>query len=165
MGCFSRLPFGASTLRHYINASRVLLPNNRNIFIMTDDGLWLHSQIHLLTNHSTHSHSHAHTTPTSASDASVHTSSASGSRGQALHVRIDDWDIFAFVAAPSHRDKSATASVEFWASIQLAQQCEAFAGHFSSSSTLIVHRAMCFRHAHSNFLKCPPAFDIGAQNL
>ena len=28
-GCFSRAPFGALTLDHFLNASRVLLPNNR----------------------------------------------------------------------------------------------------------------------------------------
>eukprot|EP01036_Dinobryon_divergens_P025313 gene25313-33844_t len=44
MGCNKPMPFGAATLDHYLNASRLLLSGNRNVFVMTDDPQWLQSE-------------------------------------------------------------------------------------------------------------------------
>ena len=57
------------------------------------------------------------------------------------------------------------ACVDFWASVKLAQQCEAFVGHFSSASTVLVYNSMCYRHGYSTFLRCPDAYDLGGAQL
>ena len=36
---------GAVTFDHYMNASKIVLPNNNNVFIMTDDPQWLKNEI------------------------------------------------------------------------------------------------------------------------
>lgn len=73
----------------------------------------------------------------------------------------DKFNFFINAASPTHRERSSDASAEFWASIKLAQQCQGFAGHFSSLSTLIIFNALCYRHGHTNFLSCPPTYDVG----
>lgn len=45
MGCNKKMPFGAAKLDHYLNASKLLLPKNRNVFMMTDDPKWLEMEI------------------------------------------------------------------------------------------------------------------------
>jgi hypothetical protein len=45
MGCGAQLPYGAATLEHFLNASLVLMPHNRNIFMMTDDPKWLKAEV------------------------------------------------------------------------------------------------------------------------
>ena len=45
MGCNKPMPFGAATLDHYLNASRLILSGNRNVFVMTDDPQWLQSEM------------------------------------------------------------------------------------------------------------------------
>lgn len=137
MGCFSGLPFGAATLEHYINASKVVLPSNRNLFVLTDDEPWLKPELERY-------------------------------RARVLMGSIPKHEAFNIIAYPAgegHREASSDATVDFWASIKLAQQCQGFVGHFSSTATLLVFRSMCYRHGNHNFLSCPPAFDIGAQNL
>ena len=126
MGCLSRLSFGAVTLEHYINASLIMLPENRNLYILTDDVHWL--EPHLRSYHA---------------------------RARDIAPK-DRFTFFVNAASPWHREASSDASAEFWASIKLAQQCQAFAGHFSSVSTILVHNAMCYRHSFNNYLQCPP---------
>ena len=45
MGCGAQLPYGAATLEHFLNASRVLMPHNKNVFMLTDDPKWLKAEI------------------------------------------------------------------------------------------------------------------------
>ena len=45
MGCGAQLPYGAASLEHFLNASRVLMPQNRNVFMLTDDSKWLKAEI------------------------------------------------------------------------------------------------------------------------
>lgn len=130
MGCLSPIPFGSTSIDHYVNASRILLPANRNLYIMTDDPDWLAPRLEEYRNRTRHD--------------------------------PDPFHFFVNAASPSHRESSSDASAEFWASIKLAQQCQAFAGHFSSLSTIIVYHALCYRHGFHNFLQCPPTFDVGA---
>eukprot|EP00597_Dinobryon_sp_UTEXLB2267_P019130 CAMPEP_0201114624 /NCGR_PEP_ID=MMETSP0812-20130820/78496_1 /ASSEMBLY_ACC=CAM_ASM_000668 /TAXON_ID=98059 /ORGANISM="Dinobryon sp., Strain UTEXLB2267" /LENGTH=361 /DNA_ID=CAMNT_0047378269 /DNA_START=149 /DNA_END=1234 /DNA_ORIENTATION=- len=54
MGCGAQLPYGAATLEHFLNASRVLMPHNRNVFMMTDDPKWLRAEVRKY--HSKHKH-------------------------------------------------------------------------------------------------------------
>ena len=41
MGCCFSLPYGAATLDHFSNASRIVIPGVKNIFMMSDDPQWV----------------------------------------------------------------------------------------------------------------------------
>lgn len=45
MGCQMLIPYGAATLDHYLNASRIIVPDAQSVFIMTDDAQALAEEI------------------------------------------------------------------------------------------------------------------------
>jgi hypothetical protein len=95
MGCSFKLPFGAASLEHFLNASKVLLPNNRNVFIMTDDPNWVKRE----------------------------RKKYYSSRRHLLDK--DTFKIFSpSVIKADHRGGSIGASAEFWGQITMAQQCQ-----------------------------------------
>jgi len=76
------------------------------------------------------------------------------------------WRIGHLAAPPGARDadKNGTQySVDFWASIAVARQCETFVGHFSSAVSLFVYEAMCF-HFGASTGDCPAGADIGSSD-
>ena len=44
-GCNLALPYGAAGIEHFLNASLLVAPFNRNIYIATDDAAWLHQAL------------------------------------------------------------------------------------------------------------------------
>jgi hypothetical protein len=56
-------------------------------------------------------------------------------------------------------DEATLHGVEYHASLRVAQQCQAFVGHWGSGVTHQVYQAMCFQH-HTYLGQCPPTFDM-----
>ena len=60
------------------------------------------------------------------------------------------------------RSDGATESGSYlFASMELASQCQAFIGHFSSGSSLMQYWNMCFNHNGKKGL-CPPTYDFNS---
>lgn len=149
MGCGSQLPYGAASLEHFLNASRVLFPTNRNVFILTDDPKWVRAE--------TRKYYLAHR--------------------QHHHFSRDTMKIFTLPARPNHRGGTYNSSIDFWASILLARQCQGqvngfiggsftvpllrigVVGHRGSAAFEFIYKNMCFFH-NNQFMKCPPLFSI-----
>eukprot|EP00597_Dinobryon_sp_UTEXLB2267_P010756 CAMPEP_0170101536 /NCGR_PEP_ID=MMETSP0020_2-20130122/2312_1 /TAXON_ID=98059 /ORGANISM="Dinobryon sp., Strain UTEXLB2267" /LENGTH=286 /DNA_ID=CAMNT_0010324641 /DNA_START=650 /DNA_END=1508 /DNA_ORIENTATION=- len=104
MGCGAQLPYGAATLEHFLNASRVLMPHNRNVFMMTDDPKWLKAEVKKYYSLRRHQHHH------------------------------DTMHIFFPSVRPNHRGGTFNSSIDFWASIAIARQCQAIVGHRGSAA-------------------------------
>ena len=98
MGCNKKLPYGAASLEHFLNASRVLLPYNRNVFMMTDDPKWLKAEIRKYY--------------------AARKQGPKGAGGQ------DTMHIFTPSIRPNHRGGTFNSSIDFWASVTIARQCQ-----------------------------------------
>ena len=125
--CGKKVPFGALSLDHFLNASRVLLPENRNVFMMTDDPKWLSREMQKYY----------------------------ASRKQ--HAD-DTMHIFMPSIRPNHRGGTFNSSVDFWASITMARQCQAVVGHMGSAAFVVIYNNLCYYH-DNQFFKCPPVYD------
>lgn len=160
MGCNKRLPYGAASLEHFLNASRVLMPHNRNVFMMTDDPKWLKAEVCLVVSiHTTCStntrrmrctSSSRPSDPTTAATATTHPSTCvppSPSPGNAK-VRRSYLILDPFMHFLSYRHHPNIA-------IALA-----VVGHLGSAAFNFIYRNLCFYH-DNQFLKCPPRFSIG----
>ena len=112
---------------HFLNASRVLLPENRNVFMMTDDPKWLSREMQKYY----------------------------ASRKQ--HAD-DTMHIFMPSIRPNHRGGTFNSSVDFWASITMARQCQAVVGHMGSAAFVVIYNNLCYYH-DNQFFKCPPVYD------
>ena len=139
MGCNKKVPFGAASLEHFLNASRVLMPENRNVFMMTDDPKWLKSEVRKY--YSTRRH---------------HKSSSSVRGGQ------DTFNIFTPAIRPNHRGGTFNSSIDFWASITMARQCQAVVGHLGSAAFVVIYNNLCYFH-DNRFFQCPPLYDIAGR--
>lgn len=78
------------------------------------------------------------------------------------------WSIFSVSGSPSSRSvsdsKSATKNgVDFFASLALARQCQAFVGHWGSAISQLFYHYMCISH-DMKVNTCPPAVNIGGLN-
>ena len=106
MGCGMILPYGAASLLHFINASEIVSPQEKNLFIMTDDKEWLEREMG-------HFHRIQHTDP-----------------------RLQQFNIFTFSARSKHRAQhDSIVSAEFWASMAVASQCSSLVGKYTYSFT------------------------------
>jgi hypothetical protein len=54
-----------------------------------------------------------------------------------------------------HWEERTQQSIDFWASIRLAQRCSAMVGHFGSAVSRLLYRSMCNQHAGLT-ATCPP---------
>lgn len=84
---------GAVTFDHFINASKIVLPHNNNVFIMTDDPRWLKRELNKY-----------------------------NLRNEFNKNKSEVMNIFSLPARPQHRSGSYNASVDFWASVTIARQ-------------------------------------------
>jgi hypothetical protein len=133
-GCWLSIPFGGLTLIDYLERAKEVVPTARAAFIMTDDGPWLEESIAKL--------------PESGSS-------------------VADWQVGVLSAhgKMARADPNGTRyTLDFFASIEVARQCEGFVGHWGSAVSQMVYTAMCFQYREHTAM-CPPASDIGAELL
>lgn len=132
-GCQLVLPYGAASLEHYLNASSIMFPNIKNIFIATDDQAWLHQALEEY-----------------------------ASRENNV-VKTRQLRLLPFHPRHGHRQSSSLdVNAEFFATIELGRQCEGFVGYLQASAAAdLFFGALCYRH-HNHYLKCPNAFDFGS---
>ena len=137
MGCNKKVPFGAASLEHFLNASRVLMPENRNVFIMTDDPKWLKTEARKY--YATRRH-----------------------HGGSRTSLTDTMNIFTPTIRPNHRGGTFNSSIDFWASITMARQCQGVVGHLGSAAFLVIYNNLCYFH-DNRFFECPPLYNIAGE--
>ena len=132
-GCQLVLPYGAASLEHYFNASSILFPDVKNIFIATDDQAWLHQALEEYSGHEDNV------------------------------VKSRQLRLLPFHPRHGHRQSSSLdVNAEFFATIELGRQCEGFVGYLQASAAAdLFFSALCYRH-RNHYLKCPNAFDFGS---
>ena len=126
LGCHG-IPFGAVKLEHFLQAADVVLPGNRNVYIMTDDGPWVEKE----------------------------------------KVRFPNWNVYAHYGSHRHSEHSVKNGVNFFATIQLAQQCSAFVGHGGSAIFGLTKKFVCSEHGprgNKVYGQCPTMFSFGEFN-
>ena len=126
------LPYGAYTLEHMINASLIVSPNNRNIFLATDDDVWLQ-------------------------EATTEYIQRPNNLISKLNLNL-----YTFHARHGHRSKvTMDVAAEFFATMEIGQQCEAYVGYRSCSAVAsLFYQAMCYYTKKNGYLNCPPLYDI-----
>jgi len=132
-GCHLILPYGAATLEHFLNASLIMAPENKNIFIATDDQVWLHQAIH----------------------------NYRQSNNNLIHQK--QLKLFPFHPRHNHRkDDSMDSAAEFFATIELGRQCNlGFAGYTMSSAVAqFFYQSLCYLNRYE-YLSCPSLFEFG----
>lgn len=139
MGCGMRLPYGDATLEHYLNASHVLSPDINNVFIMTDDAIPLQKEIEQYNNNI------------------------------ALKSHLNNKNIHLMAASADHRKPSLSSAADFWAAVNIAQQCQSIVGYIAASAaSTFIYEAMCYHHgvgSHSKFYTCPPVYGLRTQKV
>jgi hypothetical protein len=140
LGC-SEMPFAGVTLELVVHRASELLEDQggepvRNLFVITDDDAWLHEQREMLKK-THHSQWKVYDMPFD-------------------HAKHD-------APAGAHQDfvhrHGTVGGVHFLSSLPLAQQCEAFVGHFASGASWMIYKAMCARHKGQQAV-CPPMHDL-----
>jgi len=139
LGCFNT-PFASVTLRHVLDSAADLVPPAvRTLVLASDDETWMVEEI------------------------------------SRMRTERPDWRVF-FLEAPKleggHQKQSGDAAYHYmrstggtasgtfwWASIELARQCEGFVGHFGSGATMFFHKQLCENHRDYENV-CPPSFDV-----
>ena len=128
------LPFSVASLSHYLNASFVLSPDIKHIFLATDDFNWLDTSI-----------DEYQTFPLSQNLLKQH------------HATL-----YTIHSTASHKyaETSLDTAVEFLATIEIGQQCEGFVGfHDHSAATKTLYFAMCY-YSNGQFFNCPKEFQF-----
>lgn len=125
------LPYGAISLEHMINATLMVSPLNKNIFLATDDDEWLaqamleyqEQENNLISKH--------------------------------------NLNLYTFHARHGHRQAfSMDVAAEFFATIEVGQQCNGFVGFRSCSAVAnLFYQSLCYS-SHYEYLKCPPLYDL-----
>jgi hypothetical protein len=130
-GCNLVLPYGAATLEHYLNASLILLPSITNLLISTDDGNSLKEEL----------------------DAYLKVP------GNLVHKH--NLKIYPISPRVGHRrDYSMDLVAEFFATIELGQQCSGFVGYpFASAVGQLFYESLCYSSYYTE-LNCPPMFNL-----
>jgi hypothetical protein len=157
-GCLYHLPYGDASLEHYFNASLAMFPDIKNFFVMTDDPAWLdyHTERVLgIKNISSHSSS---TTTSSTSD-----------RSNPVDANYKDIRVFTLASKRIQEGVGGSdlyqANVEFWASIELARQCQGLIIHSGSAVARIIALSLCYRSNGVRYLHCPDVFDISGDEI
>jgi hypothetical protein len=163
-GCLSPLPYGDASLEHYFNASLTMFPKVRNFFLMTDDPNWLDDSVERvlgiknisapsLTRRGSPSHGHSDSSSTT-------TSSSSSSTFSVKDSRYKDIRIFNLASKRDRSFNQLEANVDFWASIELARQCQGVVIHPGSAVARVIALSMCYRSSGVKYLQCPDLFDM-----
>lgn len=142
LGCHLKVPYGAATFEHFFNASLILDPDIKNIFVMTDDRVALAKDITQLTGKSI----------------DVNASAASH-----IHFQHKGVNVYNYAASLKHRDRTMDSSAEFWSAIRIAQQCKGFvAYHESSAAAKMINLNMCSYH-DGQYKSCPSLFNFAVR--
>lgn len=140
LGCRLKLPYGSATFDHFFNASLILDPSIKNIFVMTDDRVALANDVSLLTG------------KTVDGDAASH-----------LHFQHRGVNVYNYAASAKHRDRTMQSSAEFWSSIRIAQQCKGLVAYYESSAAAkIINMNMCSYH-DNKYKSCPLLFNFAVK--
>jgi hypothetical protein len=133
-GCKLTLPYGAASLEHFINASLVLSPNAKTLFLSTDDEAWVSKAI---------------------SEYLAQPNNLIDKLKLTLHY---------FNPPSNHRSApSIDIAAMLFATIELGRQCEGFVGHLTGSAVAqFFYESMCYHH-NGKYLSCPPLFDLAIE--
>lgn len=158
LGCQFRIPYGAASLVHFLNASAVIEPTIRTVFIMTDEGESVLEEVKeyfasFRPNHSSSS-SPSSPSPSSFSDPG------------------ESYSIYTFptsIDSQGGRRRSLDVSAEFFASLLIARQCSGLVGYLpflreglqGSMATKALFEYMCFQHA-GKFYSCPHTYTLSS---
>jgi hypothetical protein len=154
-GCERRVPLAAVTLDMAIRAGETMVaPEVRHLFVFTDDESWAESErdrVRALYPQWTVSIFEAPKQPVTG-------------------LRPEQEKLIAYHDHNTHKGyhymRSAGGSASgafFLGSLQLTQQCEGFAGHFTSGVPPLFVKAMCYRHGNGKrHGVCPPVYDTGS---
>ena len=128
---YTAQPYGAVELEHILNASLIVSPNNRNIYIATDDEPWLHEAM-----------------------------AEYSKRPNNLIAKLG-LQVYPFTARHGHRQHQTTeVAAEFFATIEIGQQCGAFVGYTGCSAVAgLFYEAMCFKN-EKGYLQCPDVYRL-----
>jgi hypothetical protein len=129
--CGAAQPYGAIELEHVLNASLIVSPGSRHIFVATDDEPWLHEAL------------------------------AEYSRRPNNLLHQHKLHLHAFTARHGHRNHQTTdVAAEFFATIEVGQQCRAFVGYSGCSAVAqLFFEAMCFKN-QLGYLQCPDVYKL-----
>jgi hypothetical protein len=164
-GCLHHLPYGDASLEHFLNATLAMFPENKNIFIMTDDPSWLDYHVERIfgvTNISVYS-----------SDSLSLEKDRTYGRTQFVQTKTKDprYSKLRLFPLASKRIPETPpfdlyeSNVEFWASIELARQCQGLVYHPGSAVARMISSAMCYRSRGIEYLQCPDLFDISGKEI
>eukprot|EP01040_Poterioochromonas_malhamensis_P010672 gene10672-11625_t len=149
-GCLYRIPYGDLSLEHFLNASLAMFPDNRNIFVMTDDPRWLDRSVERVFGLQNISHAH-----------SLEEYDRRKGEGKEVKSRYAAYDkLRVFTLASVRNDRKYEANVEFWASIELVRQCESLIIHPGSAVGRFIALSACYRSGQSRYMHCPDLLDI-----
>eukprot|EP01040_Poterioochromonas_malhamensis_P010671 gene10671-11624_t len=154
-GCLYRIPYGDLSLEHFLNASLAMFPDNRNIFVMTDDPRWLDRSVERVFGLQNISHAH-----------SLEEYDKRKGEGKEVKSRYAAYDkLRVFTLASVRNDRKYEANVEFWASIELVRQCESLIIHPGSAVGRFIALSACYRSGQSRYMHCPDLLDISGGEL
>lgn len=149
-GCRS-VPFGSVALISVIKKAEMLADKqNRNLFVATDDPLWLEVEILNLKKQGFFERSswrvYALPPPVPIQNITELVKD---------HQKYEDY-------LRSVRFAGGTASgVYLFGSVKLMQQCSAFVGHLGSGISWTLYRSMCYKHGQGKYIAtCPPFYDV-----
>jgi len=71
-----------------------------------------------------------------------------------------DIRVFTLASKRSRSFDQFEANVDFWASIELARQCQGIIIHPGSAVARVIALSMCYRNSGVKYMQCPNFFDI-----
>jgi hypothetical protein len=155
-GCLYSLPYGDAGLEHFLNASLAMFPDERNIFVMTDDPDWLDKSARRVLGVSSLA------SPVREGKEVAGTERRSAAP-QYANLRLFPLASRRLLELPGTDLYEANA--EFWASIELARQCRGLVLHPGSAAARFIAQALCFRSRGTDYLRCPDIFDIAGREI
>jgi hypothetical protein len=160
-GCLYHIPYGYTTLEYFLNASLVMSPSARNLFIMTDDPEWLDNAMNqVFPAISNFSKSH------SLEDYEKRQSQLEKQQQSLKYKEYENLRIFTIADKRNDHSNRYESNIQFWASIELARQCHGLIIHPGSAVGRFIALATCFRNNRGlDYMHCPDVFDISGGEL
>jgi hypothetical protein len=160
-GCLYTLPYGDASLEHYFNASLTMFPDIQNLFVMTDDPGWLDENVEKVLGIKNISAARS----SSASSEAMTDSSQTASPADPRYSKLRIFPLASKRVPELARFDQYEANAEFWASIEIAKQCQGLILHPGSAVARVIAYSMCFKSSGVKYLHCPDFFDMSAKNI